>query len=257
MLCQMLDKIEKVNEYWSRMLKGAELNYPITELEMLALYCCVRHWQHFLYGRKVTVYTDHMALIHIMAAKEVQRGRLGRAVLFLQSFNLVIKYIEGPDNKVADFVSRPEPKSVNIVTKFCLLSEKKKTNENEEDLKYKSVDPYDDVALLHKLRTGKHLNGLPKRQVKRVDNKVDRFKIDNMGKLTYMSKNGEGQEVRWREYPDKEKRKKIIEENHSLGHFSTESTKSRIEDDYYWKGMEKDKKDSTLNGITLVDQYSS
>lgn len=39
MLCQMLDKIEKVNEYWSRMLKGAELNYPITELEMLALYC--------------------------------------------------------------------------------------------------------------------------------------------------------------------------------------------------------------------------
>jgi len=61
-----------------------------------------------------------------------------------------------------------------------------------------------------------------------------------MGKLTYMSKNGEGKEVRWREYPDKEKRKKIIEENHSLGHFSTESTKSRIEDDYYWKGMEKD-----------------
>jgi len=109
---------------------------------------------------------------------------------------------------------------------------KKKTNENEEDLIYKGVDPYDDVALLHKLRTGKHLNGLPKRQIKRVNNKVDSLKIDNMDKLTYMSKNGEGQEVRWREYPEKE--------NHSLGHFSTESTKSRIEDDYYWKGMEKD-----------------
>jgi len=68
----MEDKIERVNEYWFRMLKGAELNYPITELDMLAFYCCVRHWPHFLYGRQVTVYTNHMALIHIIAAKEAK-----------------------------------------------------------------------------------------------------------------------------------------------------------------------------------------
>ena len=250
MLCQLRELIEVVNEFWSRMLKGAELNYPITELEMLALYCCVKHWQHFLYGRKCIVYTDHMALIHIMAAKEVQRGRLGRAVLFLQSFNLVIKYIEGPDNKVADFVSRPEPKKVNSASKFCLFAGEKKSEEKEQDMNYKGVDPYDDVALLHKLKTGKHLSGLPKNQVKRVDAKVDRFRLSDTGKLFYLRKIKEGEKGSWREYPEKGDRKKIIEENHALGHFLTDSTKSRIEDDYFWKGMEKDIKEFILRCLT-------
>ena len=57
---------------------------------------------------------------------------------------------------MSDFVSRPEPKSVSSATKFCLLAEEKRAEEKHQDLNYKGVDPYDDVALLHILRTGKH-----------------------------------------------------------------------------------------------------
>ena len=178
----IIDGIERVIEWGSRLLGGSELNYGITDLEMLALTYCVGKWLHYIYGRKVVCFTDHQALIHVLAAKDIQRGRLGRSVMFLQPFNLIIKYIPGPDNYVADMVSRPE-KKVNQV-KCCLALEPKEAEKQDEeiiDLNYKGVDPTEDIALIHILKTGKHISGLSKKQVRRVESKVDQFKINDKG----------------------------------------------------------------------------
>lgn len=39
-----------------------EKNYGITEVETLAVVWAISHFHHFLYGKRVTVFTDHNAV---------------------------------------------------------------------------------------------------------------------------------------------------------------------------------------------------
>ena len=48
--------------YASRALSGAEKNYGITDLETLAMVWAISHFHYYLYGYRVTVYTDHSAV---------------------------------------------------------------------------------------------------------------------------------------------------------------------------------------------------
>ena len=54
--------------YASRSLNQAERNYGITELETLAVVWAVTHFRAYLYGNKVTVYTDHTAVKAVLKA---------------------------------------------------------------------------------------------------------------------------------------------------------------------------------------------
>ena len=54
--------------YASRSLNQAERNYGITELETLAVVWSVTHFKAYLYGNKVTVYTDHSAVKAVLKA---------------------------------------------------------------------------------------------------------------------------------------------------------------------------------------------
>ena len=46
----------------SRALSQAERNYSITDLETLAVVWGISHFCTYLYGQKVTIYTDHVAV---------------------------------------------------------------------------------------------------------------------------------------------------------------------------------------------------
>ena len=53
--------------YASRALSRTEENYAITEMEILAVVCAMRHFHHLLYGHRVTVVTDHVAVKAVLA----------------------------------------------------------------------------------------------------------------------------------------------------------------------------------------------
>lgn len=51
--------------YASRPLNKAELNYPIIELELLAIVWAVQYFRPYLFGRKFTILTDHRPLVYL------------------------------------------------------------------------------------------------------------------------------------------------------------------------------------------------
>ena len=48
-------------EYFSKKLLPYQKNYSVSELECLAIVEALDFWDHYLYGKKFTVITDHQA----------------------------------------------------------------------------------------------------------------------------------------------------------------------------------------------------
>nr|XP_009776419.1 PREDICTED: uncharacterized protein LOC104226198 [Nicotiana sylvestris] len=77
-LRQRNDKLMHPIYYASRMLSGAQLNYTVTEKEMLAVVFTFDKIRSYLIGSKVIVYTDHTTLKYLIEKKE-SKPRLIRA----------------------------------------------------------------------------------------------------------------------------------------------------------------------------------
>ena len=56
--------------YKSMQLKGAELNYPVHEKELLSIIRALKRWRVDLIGIPFTVYTDHRTLENFHKQKQ-------------------------------------------------------------------------------------------------------------------------------------------------------------------------------------------
>ena len=99
---------EKVIAYWSRQLSKAERNYSTIEREALAVVAAVKEFFPYLYGKSFNLLTDHNPLTSLRGLKDTG-GRITRWLLFLQQFDIVIKYRAGKSNGNADGMSRRRP----------------------------------------------------------------------------------------------------------------------------------------------------
>ena len=92
----------------SRGLTPAKRNYGITDLETLVVVCSISHFHYYLYGHKVTVYTDHSAVKSVLQTSSPS-GRHVRwwTRVYGQGIKEVeIVYRAGRENVVADALSR-------------------------------------------------------------------------------------------------------------------------------------------------------
>ena len=104
-LGQRHDKVFHAIYYASKVLNEAQLDYATTEKEMLAIVFALEKFRSYLIGSKVTIFTDHAAIKHLLA-KTDSKPRLIRWVLLLQEFDIIIKDKRGSENVVADHLSR-------------------------------------------------------------------------------------------------------------------------------------------------------
>ena len=89
----------------SRKLNSAELNYTVTEKEMLAVVHALRVWRCYLEGAQFTVFTDHVSNTYFQTQPSLSR-RQARWSEFLQRFGVFgWEYLKGERN-VADALSR-------------------------------------------------------------------------------------------------------------------------------------------------------
>jgi hypothetical protein len=89
----------------SMTFKGAELNYPVHEKEMLAIIRALGKWRSDLIGVPVIIYTDHKTLENFDSQRDLSR-RQARWMEFLSQYDCKIEYIKGDDNTVVDALSR-------------------------------------------------------------------------------------------------------------------------------------------------------
>ena len=107
---------EKIIISVSRSLKGPELNYFITEKEMLAIVWALQELYTYLMGSKVTVFTDHKAITFFNKCR-FANNRIMRWILATQDYDIEFEFIKGTSNVAADVLSR-NPDDLIISKKY-------------------------------------------------------------------------------------------------------------------------------------------
>ncbi|CAJ1938684.1 unnamed protein product, partial [Cylindrotheca closterium] len=88
--------------FYSRKLRDGQHNYTTTERELLAIVETLKEFQTILLGHKIKVYTDHKNL----TLTQFNTERVLRWHMVLEEYGPEHIYIKGPDNIVADALSR-------------------------------------------------------------------------------------------------------------------------------------------------------
>ena len=108
--------------YPNRALTTTEQNYTQIEKELLAVVFCCEPFEHYIYGKHVTVETDHKPLIAIRKkAINTASKRPQRMMLRLQRFDLNLTSKPGIEMYINDALSRALPKQSKIssTSHFC------------------------------------------------------------------------------------------------------------------------------------------
>ena len=124
-LSQVQDGKEQVIAYASRTLSKAERRYSVTRRELLAVVSFVRHFKHYLYGRRFLLRTDHGSLRWLFSFKEPE-GQVARWLDILNTFDFEIQHRPGTKHCNADALSRyPAPAGeCNAISLPCWDPEK-------------------------------------------------------------------------------------------------------------------------------------
>ncbi|KAL5484407.1 hypothetical protein EMCRGX_G020900 [Ephydatia muelleri] len=204
-LQQWTDESWEPLAFFSKKLRPPEQKYSAFERELLALYLGIRHFRHFLEGRKFTAYTDHKPLIFCMSkVSEPWSNRQQRQLSYISEFTTDIQHIQGKDNPVADSLSRATLDSVQLGIDYSVMA----------------ADQKDDPKIQAYLTTPTSLL----------------FKEVPFGQqsITLLCDTSTGQArpvvpVSWR--------RKVFDLIHGLSHPSIRATRKLISSKFIWKGM--------------------
>uniref|UniRef100_A0A158P4Y1 RNA-directed DNA polymerase n=1 Tax=Tetranychus urticae TaxID=32264 RepID=A0A158P4Y1_TETUR len=231
----------------SRILRGAELNYPISDKECLAIVWAVQKFRVYLEGIKFEVVTDHCALCHIHSKKNLP-ARLQRYAMALQSFDFTVTYKSGKKHADVDCLSRYPISEIPVDNLkdeceelFTMLVEE--TTAESFDLITKQRQDPRCSKILNQLE---NLASLAPKERKRMN----RFRIEN-GTLYRLTTNHYGET--WNVVLPRELVPKVLEEYHDAmisGHPGLFSTYNKIKQFYWWPQMTKDITNHVKNCFT-------
>ncbi|KAL0556760.1 hypothetical protein IC582_005276 [Cucumis melo] len=106
--------------YASSQLISHEQNYPTHDLELAAVVFAQKIWRHYLYGEKISFFTDHKSLKYFFTQKELNI-RQRRWLELVKDYDCEILYHPGKANVVADALSRKVSHSATFITQQAPL----------------------------------------------------------------------------------------------------------------------------------------
>ena len=93
--------------FFSHSLSATEKKYSAFDRELLAMFLAVKHFRHYLEGRKFCIFTDHKPLTFALTSSTDRSPRQTRQLSYIAEFTGDVRHIKGERNIVADALSRP------------------------------------------------------------------------------------------------------------------------------------------------------
>ena len=91
--------------YSSQRFKHGQRHYSASMKERCGVVLILAHWRPYLFGKYLTVITDHQALTHLYYMQDTS-NMLTRWAIALQNFDFTVKHVAGKLNVVPDPLSR-------------------------------------------------------------------------------------------------------------------------------------------------------
>ena len=105
--------VERPVSFFSKKLSSAQRNYSTFERECLAVICALEHFRVYLLARKFTLRTDHRALAWLFSKEPKASARISGWLATLMEYPVVIEYVKGSENSIADALSRLESSAID------------------------------------------------------------------------------------------------------------------------------------------------
>jgi hypothetical protein len=100
-------------------LNQTEQRYTTCEKELLAIVYALQSFRIYIYGHKVTLFTDNKALSFLHRCV-ITSNTVARWVLEIQVYDLEIRHIRGVQNHLADILSHNPSGMTDEQTRFDL-----------------------------------------------------------------------------------------------------------------------------------------
>eukprot|EP01018_Ginkgo_biloba_P007942 Gb_36846 [translate_table: standard] len=124
----------------SETLSGVVLKYQVYDKELYVMHQVAKHWRSYIVGKETVIHINHKPLQFLQTQTKLQQARHAKWMLYLQQFNLVVKYKKGVTNKIADLWSRtPTSISLSVVMQLKPFPFKKLHIQYEGDKDFHSV----------------------------------------------------------------------------------------------------------------------
>ena len=99
--------------FYSAHLNETQLKYSVFKKELLGAFKALRHFLPDIYGKHLTIYSDHLPLANIFKAPSdkipLNDPQVFRQITEIGRFTRDVKHISGVDNVFADYLSRIKP----------------------------------------------------------------------------------------------------------------------------------------------------
>ena len=104
---QLPDSSEQALAYFSRALNDTQQRYSIFDLELLATFSAVKHFEYFLLDQRFTIITDHLSVVRAFNKPSPSHSpQQSWQLSYLTEFDCDIIHIPGSQNNSADCLSR-------------------------------------------------------------------------------------------------------------------------------------------------------